>query len=88
MLTITSGSMSMRARRVYVGDGENAVKYEASQFGMITPAGTSKRGAITIKNGEQILTDAAKLTRWGINCNEVYILIPNIKLAAEGEEKK
>ena len=88
MLTITSGSISMRARRVYVGDGKTAVKYEASQFGMITPAGKSKRGAITIENGERILTDAAKLTKWGTKRNEVYILVPNIKLVARGEEKK
>ncbi len=78
----------MRARRVYVGDGKMAVKYEASQFGMITPAGKSKRGAITIKDGERILTDAAKLTKWGIKPNEVYLLIPNINLVANGEEKK
>ncbi|MEN8679264.1 MAG: hypothetical protein ABF391_04350 [Akkermansiaceae bacterium] len=88
MLTITSGEISMRARCVYVGDGEKAVKYEASQFGMITHAGVSKRGAIIIKNGERILTDAAELTDWGTKAHGIYILIPNIEFAVKAEEEK
>jgi hypothetical protein len=86
MLTITSGKISMRARRVYVGDGKLAVKYEASQFGMLTPTGTTKRGAITVKNGARILADAERLTKWGSKSNEVYLLVPNIKLIAIDEE--
>ncbi|WP_147866087.1 hypothetical protein [Stieleria maiorica] len=86
MLTISSGPISMRVRRVYVGDGKLAVKYEASQFGMITPNGTTKRGAITVANGARIQTDAERLARWGSIANEVYLLVPNIKLIAIDEE--
>jgi len=83
ILNVRSKTISIQARRLYFGDGKHAVKYEGSQFGMKTPTGLVKVGAIQIKNGETIKTTADTLEKWGRRPGEVYILVPNLKFDSE-----
>ena len=83
ILDVTSRPISLKARRLYFGDGKHAVKYEGSRFGMRTPTGVVKVGAIRIKNGQTIKTTPTTLKKWGSKPNEVYILVLNIKFESE-----
>jgi hypothetical protein len=86
MFTITSGPIVIRARRVYIGDGTKAVKFEASNAGMKTPLGVVNKAAIKIEDGETIPTVPAELFKWGSKSKEVYLLVPNLKLVAKSNE--
>ena len=79
ILDVRSGPISMEARRLFFGDGEHAVKYEGSQFGLQTPTGVVNVGRVWIKNGQKVKTTAANLKDWGAKSGEVYILVPNLK---------
>ena len=83
ILEVMSRPICIEARRLYFGDGKHAVKYEGSQFGMKTPGGLVKVGAIQLKNGETIKTTAATLEEWGSKAGEVYILVPNLQFESE-----
>ncbi len=85
ILVITSARITMRARRVYFGDGENSVKYEATNFGIETPAGVDKKGGFDIDDGATIEVESAKLKKWGSNSNEIYIKVPNLKFETQSE---
>ncbi len=87
MFTITSGPIEIRARRVYIGDGKNAAKYEASNFGMKTPLGLIKKGAIKLEDGATITTDSDQLSKWGVKSNEVYLLVPNLRLGTKSNDE-
>lgn len=86
MFTITSGPIVIRARRVYVGDGTKAVKYEASNAGMKTPLGVVNKAAIKIEDGETITTVPAELFKWGSKSKEIYLFVPNLKLVAKSKD--
>jgi hypothetical protein len=83
ILVVQSATISVKARRLFFGDGEHAVKYESSNFGIKSPQGLVKAGAITIKNGATIETKSTTLEDWADRTDEVYIRLPNLKFETE-----
>lgn len=89
ILVATSGTIRMSARRIYFGDGEHAVKYEASNSGIETPSSNKKiGGGFNIDDGITIIAESRKLEEWGAKPNEIYVKVPNIEFKTKDPKRK
>ena len=89
ILVATSGTIRMRARRIYFGDGKRAVKYEASNSGIETPSSNKKiGGGFDIDDGMTIIAESTKLEEWGAKSNEIYVKVPNLKFKVKDQERQ
>jgi hypothetical protein len=84
LLAEVEGS-SVRARRLFIGNGKQAVAFESTNDGFLTPNGIKNAAGITLPRDSVLEVPKSKLEPWGARAGEVYLLTERIKLVARPE---
>ena len=74
---------TVRAQRIYLGDGKIALKYEASNQGFSTPSGKVNAAMIELKNGSTIKVKRDQVSPWVAKYGEVYLNTESIKFEVQ-----
>lgn len=79
VLDVYCRGTSVRAQRLFLGDGKIAVKYEASSEGFSTPNGPVNAAMIELKEGSTLAVARDQQFEWGAKKGEVYLHTESIK---------
>ncbi len=86
ILVATCKRVTVRSQRMYLGDGENAVLFEANTSGLVTPNGTVNASAIELKSGETITISPSQREVWGATRGALYVRTESLKFVVSKNE--
>ncbi len=84
LLADVEGS-KVRARRIFIGDGKQAVAFESTRDGFLTPNGIKNAAGIEFPRDKVYEVPKVTIEPWGARAGEVYLLTKRIKLVARAE---
>jgi hypothetical protein len=84
LLADVEGS-TVRARRLFIGNGKQAVAFESTRDGFLTPNGIKNVAGIELPRDSVLEVPKSKLEPWGVRHGEVYLLTERVKLVARPE---
>jgi hypothetical protein len=78
MVYVTAQEVTVKARKLFLGDGRIAVKFEARHDGFFTPAGKPNVAGLTYESGAIIKFNNESRQAWASEAGVVYVLTPDI----------
>lgn len=76
---------TVRARRLFIGNGKQAVAFESTRDGFLTPNGIKNVAAVEFPRDSVLEVPKSKIEPWGVRHGEVYLLTERVKLVANPE---
>jgi hypothetical protein len=80
MVYVESGGVTVKSRKLFIGDGQYAVRYEARVDGFFLPEGKKNVAGVELKPGGKLKFAKENRQAWAEKPGEVYVLVPEITL--------
>ncbi len=81
-LLLTCRGVTVQGRRLFLGDGKEAIRFEATE-GFYTHRGLINAAGVDIDIAKKLKVAKSQVEKWGVRDGEIYVRVPELKFEIE-----